>query len=264
MIKLVVSDIDGTLVPEGTNQIDPEYFKWIRGLKRQGILFAAASGREYKSMQRLLNPVAEDVLFIADNGANVILREKSISVNYIGQELAGVLLLFLRDLPGCEIMLSAPESVYLETTDEEFADMLIHGYRFRIKRVRDLLPLCGRAIKIAAYSRTGIQPAFQTIASHFGDRMNVTLSGMAWADCMSLTTDKGNALEKLQYQMGISRDETMAFGDNCNDIQMLRHAAESYAVGNAHPRLKEVARHIAPPCTENGVLKTLQAYFDIQ
>ena len=45
MIKLIVSDVDGTLVPEGTNDIDPELFTLIRRLKAQGIYFAVASGR---------------------------------------------------------------------------------------------------------------------------------------------------------------------------------------------------------------------------
>ena len=50
----------------------------------------------------------------------------------------------------------------------------------------------------------------------------------------------------------------MAFGDNCNDIGMLRQAGESYAVANAHPQLKEAAKHIAPPQQENGVLKVIR------
>lgn len=44
MIKLVASDIDGTLVPEGTTSLDPEFYEIIRKLKKKGILFAGASG----------------------------------------------------------------------------------------------------------------------------------------------------------------------------------------------------------------------------
>ncbi|MCD7818694.1 MAG: HAD hydrolase family protein, partial [Lachnospiraceae bacterium] len=77
-------------------------------------------------------------------------------------------------------------------------------------------------------------------------------------DCMSLTTDKGRALEKIQQQLGIRVDETMAFGDNCNDIQMLERAAQSYAVANAHPLLKETALNLAPSCMEKGVIRTIR------
>ena len=45
MIKLIVTDVDGTLLPEGTNDIHPEYFSLIHKLKAHGIFFVVASGR---------------------------------------------------------------------------------------------------------------------------------------------------------------------------------------------------------------------------
>ena len=68
MIKLVASDIDGTLLPEGTAQINPEIFEVIRKLKEKDILFAAASGRHYTSMSKLFEPVKHDMIFITENG----------------------------------------------------------------------------------------------------------------------------------------------------------------------------------------------------
>ena len=53
MIKLVVTDIDGTLLPEGTDQLNPELFEVIRTLKKKGIQFAVGSGRQYMSMRYL-------------------------------------------------------------------------------------------------------------------------------------------------------------------------------------------------------------------
>ena len=47
MIKLIASDIDGTLLPEGTDRINPEIYEVIRKLKEKDILFAAASGRHF-------------------------------------------------------------------------------------------------------------------------------------------------------------------------------------------------------------------------
>ena len=48
MIKLVASDVDGTLVPDGTFEINPEIYDVIKKLKEKGITFAAASGRQYE------------------------------------------------------------------------------------------------------------------------------------------------------------------------------------------------------------------------
>ena len=72
---------------------------------------------------------------------------------------------------------------------------------------------------------------------------------------MNPWADKGAlALATIQRQLHIKPEETMAFGDNFNDMGMLKNAGESYAMANAHPKLKEAAKHIAPPVEEQGVL----------
>ena len=50
MIKLIATDIDGTLVPDGSDKINPEIFEVIMHLKKQGIYFVVASGRQMKSI----------------------------------------------------------------------------------------------------------------------------------------------------------------------------------------------------------------------
>ena len=67
-VKLIATDIDGTLLPEGTDRINPEIFDVILRLKEQGIVFVAASGRQYYSMAHLFEPVKQDMIFIAENG----------------------------------------------------------------------------------------------------------------------------------------------------------------------------------------------------
>ena len=65
MIKLIASDLDGTLLKEGTMDINPEIYDIIRKLKAKGIVFAAVSGREYDSIERVFAPVKDDIYFIA-------------------------------------------------------------------------------------------------------------------------------------------------------------------------------------------------------
>ncbi|MCF0230150.1 MAG: HAD family phosphatase, partial [Parasporobacterium sp.] len=76
MIKLVASDVDGTLVPEGTSHIDPELMNHILEMKEQGIVFAAASGRQYPSVFNAFSPIKDDIMIIADNGAYVFKGEE--------------------------------------------------------------------------------------------------------------------------------------------------------------------------------------------
>ncbi len=213
MIKLVASDIDGTLVPEGTDRINPEIFDVIRELKKRGILFAAASGRQYASMLHVFRPVADDIIFIAENGSNVMCRGKSMDTSYIAPELAEELLLYLREQENTELILSTPEILYLESKKPEFRSLLEDGYHNRVEQVDDLLPLCARTNKISIYRENGIDELGEQLKERFGSRLNVAIAGSIWVDFMNLSVDKGHALGTIQKLMHISRDETMVFGD---------------------------------------------------
>ena len=69
MIKLIVSDIDGTLVPEGNTDLNPEYLEVIKKLTEKGIVFAAASGRHASSIHAVFQPVGERIYYVSENGA---------------------------------------------------------------------------------------------------------------------------------------------------------------------------------------------------
>lgn len=257
MIKLVVSDIDGTLLSEGTTKVKLELFEIIRELKARGIMFAAASGRQYASMRHVFAPVANDIIFIAENGTNVMCREQNISSRYLDGEVAKELVRFMREQKDTEIILSTPKKMYFESKKPGFEELLT-GYGNVVERTDDLLSFCERTNKISAYRAYGIEELCAQIKERFADRLNIAIAGAIWVDTMSLDADKGNAIAEIQKMMKITKEETMAFGDNCNDMGMLRQAGESYAVANAHPQLKESAKHIAPPQSEDGVLQVLR------
>lgn len=256
MIKLVVSDIDGTLLPEGTDQINPQMYQVIRSLKEKGITFVAASGRQYASMRHVFEPVADDILFIAENGSVIMQQEKILYSNFIRPELARRLVRHLRTYEDGEIMLSVPEQIYLEQ-DGRVRELMEKGYRARFELVPDLLLCCDHTNKITIYREHDINELGDELQERFGEELNVAVAGAIWVDFMSKTSDKGNALRWVQERLGVSPEETMAFGDNCNDIGMLQQANWSYAVSDAHPRLKSAAKYETGPCREDGVLRTI-------
>ena len=87
MIKLIASDIDGTLVKEGSHEISPEYFEVIEELKKVGIRFCACSGRQYASMLDLFRPIADDIFFISGNGTVVRTKEKLLHSWHLEQDI---------------------------------------------------------------------------------------------------------------------------------------------------------------------------------
>ena len=120
MIKLVASDIDGTLLPEGTAQINPEIFEVIRKLKEKDILFAAASGRHYTSMAKLFAPVAHDMIFITENGAYVCCRGYDMLEQVLEWEQVCQWVREVRQIPGASFTLDTKEGFYTESRIRSF------------------------------------------------------------------------------------------------------------------------------------------------
>ncbi|MDO5426135.1 MAG: HAD family hydrolase [Eubacteriales bacterium] len=258
MIKLIASDIDGTLLKEGSDKLNPEMYTAIRALKEQGTLFAAASGRSYGSMARLFAPVKEEMIFIADNGSNVVCKGYETFSATLNRKDVEDWVLAMRRREDCQLLLSSKDTVYLEQEEPKLLDLLINGYHNHVELCPDLLKVEDQMVKAALYYPAGIRKIAEPIIEEWKDRFHVMVAGDPWLDFVDYRADKGKALATIQELLRIAPEETAAFGDNLNDLGMLERAAESYAVANARPEVKAAAKHITASNAEDGVLKVLK------
>ena len=81
MIKLIASDMDGTLLDSNKN-INPEFNKILNTLKEKGIIFAAISGRDLASLKYAFKDVKEDIVFASNNGNFIVYKGKVLFENY--------------------------------------------------------------------------------------------------------------------------------------------------------------------------------------
>lgn len=258
MIKLVATDIDGTLLDEGTDRLNPELFDIVRDLKEKGIIFAAASGRQYASIRRLFDPVAHDMIFIAENGAYVVCRDVDMLEVMMDRTKAAELVQEIRRMKGCEVAVAAKDAMYIERADTGLYDLLVNGYHNQVKVVEDVLKEDIPMIKVSIYCRDGVDGISQGVKSRWEGTFRTMLAGQIWIDFADYSADKGKAIQSIQKSLLIDRSETMAFGDNGNDLGMLANAEESYAIGNAREEVKKAAKHIADTSRNDGVLKVLR------
>lgn len=87
-IRLICSDIDGTLLQYGKKELSGEIFEQIRELHRRGILFCPASGRQYTSLRKLFAPVADCCVFLCQNGGVLYKDKQCIAKNPMPRALA--------------------------------------------------------------------------------------------------------------------------------------------------------------------------------
>ncbi len=258
MIKLIASDIDGTLLKEGTMEINKELFSTIRKLNEKGIAFVAASGRSIESMESLFEPVKNEIYFVSENGAYIRFQEEEMSLVTIAEDIAEEFIHASRKIPEVTIVASVKDMLYIEGKNDKLYKLMSEGYRNNVEVVEDVLKIEEPFIKISLYKKDAIMDVAEEQIKRWENQMNTMVAGSSWLDCVGRNVDKGKALHIIQQKLQITYEETMAFGDNHNDIGMLKEASFSYAVANAADEVKETAKYLAASNQEDGVLKILQ------
>lgn len=262
MIKLICTDIDGTLVPDGTDHINEELFDVIVKLKEKKIMFAAASGRQYASIRSLFKPVEDDIIYVAESGNLVVCRNQIMDMSSLEIRDVKELTQDIEKLSGCDALLAGPMVSYGKKSSKELVDLMIHGYHYNIEAVDDLCEIYDKdIIKVSLFhkERRAEEAAREMTAKWANNpRIETVCAGKEWIDFFAKGSNKGRAVGKIQEIMGIQPSETMAFGDNLNDIEMLSRADLSFAVGNARKEVKEAARYTADTNVNHGVLKEIK------
>ena len=144
MIKLVVTDVDGTLVEDGSPNIDPELFETILKLREKGIQFAVASGRPWASVERTFDPVKKKVFYIANNGSYIGCYGRSLYVYPIDRQIMKRLILAVRQIPGLFTFYRTQKifkncSVILQIFYCLFADMILVFFFFLLQKFEYLI-----------------------------------------------------------------------------------------------------------------------------
>ena len=259
MIRLVATDIDGTLFTEGRGYLDTDFIDVVRKLRKKGIRFVIASGRGYESIARVFEPLIDDVIILAENGGYAREGDRVLFTKAYERDIFMEALDYVRGFNPRFLMTASCLDNYTESKEEAFIQKLEEGYHVIWKRVDDLKQYWqDDFLKIALYLYEDSQKTASIMKEHFGNRLCVMATGTYWIDLVPYGVDKGWGLSNVQKQLGISREETIAFGDNGNDIAMLKRAVESYAVSNAREEVKKVAAHVIGDCRDGAVTAVLQ------
>ncbi len=151
MVKLIVSDVDGTLLPEGTAEINPEIYEVVLRLKERGIVFAVASGRQEKSIKSMFAPISNDIYFISNNGGCVTYRNSVLVCRTFKRKTAKDILDYVRRIKNAFYLVTTPEGDYTDCQDSEMMNWLQKGYRIYIDRICDVMGVADRMVKISAF-----------------------------------------------------------------------------------------------------------------
>ena len=156
MIKLVASDLDGTLLFNGAQSLPEELFPLIKELEDLGILFVAASGRQYANMKRLFAPVADAMAFISENGGLAVFNDEVLYQDSFPRELVLEIIKAIENKNGAEFTCSTKDYYYIRPKTEHFEDLMLNVVKNNCRIIKDLSEITEPCMKLAVYERGGI------------------------------------------------------------------------------------------------------------
>lgn len=242
MLKLIASDLDGTLLQQGSREVSGEAIEMIKEMSRMGIVFVAASGRQYPNLRRLFAPVKDEIAYICENGALVVYKgeilHKDVFDRTLGEEI-------LKDIMGkgsAEALVSGERTSYIQPKSRDFYDHIVNFVKNDVTLTDNIFEIEEPYLKISVYEEAGVEAIYPYWKERFGRQATVVTSGFAWLDMMPKGADKGNAMRVLQEKLGIAPESCAAFGDNYNDLEMLAQVKYSFATGEAKAAVKAACR----------------------
>lgn len=245
-VKLIAMDLDGTLLRDGLTEPSAEALELIRELLDRGVHVAAASGRSYPNLKYLFGPVAGDLFFICENGNLVMYDDRRLYSTPLDRGTAMGIISDIQSLADdCEAVTCCQGAYWLVPKRKRFLLEMLYKWGMTVRVVADKEHISDEILKVSLWTDGELREReVSYLRSRWSGKVcHIAPSGPMWLDF----TDgcKGDALLFTAGMLGVSREETAAFGDNYNDIEMLDAAGLSYAMDTA---ADEVKAHAAGVC----------------
>lgn len=260
MIKLVASDLDGTLLLNHAQSLNEGTIELIHKLTEQGRIFVAASGRQYPNLYRLFRGAEREMAFICENGALVMYQGRVIDKHVIERSLGQRIMRIIMEQEGAEVLLSGMNTCYVQPKDPSYADHLIRVVKNNVTVVDDIFSVEEPYLKISLYEKDGAEN-YATWAERFKGIIRLVTSGSTWLDTIQEGVHKGSAIHSLGEELGICPEEMMAFGDNYNDMEMLKTVKYGVAMKKSPDAVKKLCPY-ETELVEDTLREILEGKYD--
>lgn len=256
-IRLVVSDLDGTLLNE-KSQLPSEFPQLIQKLGEREVLFATASGRNWESQRTFFPECKDQITFICDNGAFIMHKGEPFFISELKTDLwKAVAKKCSAYGPECGAIICGVNGTYM--IQNSVIQPAVNQFYSEVRYIDDFDAVEDQVFKVSVCYLQGTEGAlFRDFHNCFSEQANLVCAHPLFMDVMNLGINKATGVSLLQRSLGLSAEETMAFGDYNNDIEMLKNAGISYIMENAPVSMRKYASFRAPSNEEGGVITVLE------
>lgn len=255
--RLIALDMDGTLLDAG-GRVPESFWDVLAEARSRGIAVAPASGRQLATLRSMFSGERDPGTFIAENGTCVFHGGRIVSTTTLDTPTVHSVITATVEA-GLDLVVCTPDVAYHSPDVSDGTMAELRKYYVSRERVSDLREVAeADVIKLAVFTSANAEEVAYPPLREAAPDANVVVSGAHWVDIMAASAGKGRAMAALAEEMGVDKHEILAFGDYLNDYELLQAAGTAYAMENAHPDIKAIAHHIAPPNTEAGVVTVLR------
>lgn len=272
MIRLIACDLDETLLSKDKT-ISKENLEAIHKVtKEYGVLFVPASGRGYTSMDSVLRELGihgqKGTYTISNNGGVVVENETFDHITFHSFEFSLAQQLFAYGIEqGLCVEVFTASDVYgflLNESEREWLFMFkkdaVECEETSIEFLRDqqIVKVLFECEDMELLKKTA-----QDMSELTRGKANVSFSSNRYMELNPIGVNKGVGLRELANHLGIAIEETMAIGDNYNDVELLEEAGVAVAVANANEDVKKLADFVTSRDHDHGaVAEAIEQYID--
>jgi Cof subfamily protein (haloacid dehalogenase superfamily) len=265
--KLVCIDLDGTLLTDG-KKITRENVDTIREAVKKGVNICIATGRIYKFVDHIKDILEVDVKIIASNGGVILANDGNLTFNDLSYDEV----LRLKELTK-----DYNVDIYLNTENEIICEKEIPN-DYSYKKVNETLEEHHRAniiekypfedlykdnkykiVKAICINKDDLEEVKRVRAMlEETNEFEISSAEHQYCEINSKGISKGEAVEELARELGITINEVICIGDGGNDIEMLKRAGLSVVMENGMEHVKAMADYITDSNNNSGVAKAIK------
>jgi Cof subfamily protein (haloacid dehalogenase superfamily) len=266
MYKAVFLDMDGTLL-KSDHSVSEATQATLRKLTGKGIPVILVSARPLDAMLPTANLIGlEKYPLMSLNGSYIVQEEKAIFQAFIDLKTTAALAGEIRPFQA-SVAYYVQREWFAERSDiwteheQKIMDVKLQVQPFAEMAATWAGRNTGPNKLMVMSEPSSISAIQQHLLSLYQGRLNIYPSKPTYLEIMDIKASKSNALRFLIEKMKISREETIAMGDNYNDGEMIKYAGMGVAMGNAPDEIKALADYVTDTNNEDGVRKALERFF---
>lgn len=261
---LILSDLDDTLLNK-KHELSRTTIHYIRKISKRGHIFVFCTGRPIQGTMKFYRKLKIDSPVVCDNGTNIVFPyNPSLNVKFgIDLDLFIDFCTEVKDYIYASVY-SENDKIYFQNRNEvpiwvlHFTDKTetVEGKMHEIADVSPSLPLFYiYESKHEAFEEILNKPKYESISVRAWGEHN----GIYSYELFNSEASKGDALLYLRDYFGIAKENTIGFGDQMNDVELVQKAFDGVAMVNGEEKLKLYAKHVTKyPNYKNGVVKYLK------